>query len=100
MTGPSRGLMWGQRGGLWGKATSRAPHGYVHPNDSSGTRRNRPRQDRQPRQRDSTAEEDREERESTGSPRPGGIDVMMMVQVTTMKTMPKGHCHSYAWNPA
>ena len=34
MTGASRGLMGGQRRGLRGKATSRAPHGYVHP---SGT---------------------------------------------------------------
>ena len=47
MTGASRGLMGGQRRGLRGKATS--PHGNVHP---SGTRRNRPRQDKQPRQRD------------------------------------------------
>ena len=31
MTGASRGFMGGPRRGLRGKATSRAPHGYVHP---------------------------------------------------------------------
>ena len=73
MTGAARGLMGGQRRGLRGKATPRAPHGYVHPSGMR-MRRNRPRQDRQPRQRDSTAEADREEPQSTGSPRPGRID--------------------------